>query len=758
MTRAARISGSALLAAWSLLASAPPASAHELKDVSLITAAGQTQVKLSFAAQGSEGDYPLYAQKTDLTKGTLFLSFLETETSLPLGRHPLDAKAPAIEEILLKKVTTPSGKSMLGLEFKFRQAPLGDAVVEPAPKGVLKMMLGKGKGKYAWSLAGSLKAGDAYLSAGAAAPPAHAAAGAKIDKLEKAAQAASPAPAAREEAVRAEPVTPTVPSEPGIPGETAPPGEGTGTAGENAAAPAASSAHATLTEVKMIVTSSQADLLLVLDPPAAPVFRSAKDAKDSSWLVLTLDNAGSALAKKEYALPKNPVYKRIKTMAKGNKLILRVQTAAGEAVQTAPAENGLALSGPVHGPAAPAFKWTSLKPDAKESESVAETTEEPVPSAHEEGQALDAGKGGKGLSSSRIFSVGRGAKAMVMYKDSAALKSAPGPKGTLIRKIAIGEKLVRLDNQAGNLRVAAGNDTGYIKAGEAVYEDELTKVQEKTIQGRIEAKEAMIAAAQAKAAAAEAKAAALKAKQEEKARKAEELALKKAADKAAADSAKALAKAQALEKTQAKAQAKADAKAQALAQAQAKAQPPAEPQDLQAAAAPSAPGAPKTADRNPVPAEPAGDASGANPAGQPAAGGPKLAIADNPELAAKLAQEKLAAEEEKKRIEPEENRVSYNSYGRRDPFIPVEQGSIDNGIDIDQMKVVGIIWQAQQPMAVLEHNREAGVSFTIKEGDPVHNGRVAHITRDAVTFDISEYGISRSYSLKLVSSKEGAKK
>ena len=88
----------------------------------------------------------------------------------------------------------------------------------------------------------------------------------------------------------------------------------------------------------------------------------------------------------------------------------------------------------------------------------------------------------------------------------------------------------------------------------------------------------------------------------------------------------------------------------------------------------------------------------------------------------------------------------------------MEQGSIDNGIDIDQMKVVGIIWQAQQPMAVLEHNREAGVSFTIKEGDPVHNGRVAHITRDAVTFDISEYGISRSYSLKLVSSKEGAKK
>ena len=66
----------------------------------------------------------------------------------------------------------------------------------------------------------------------------------------------------------------------------------------------------------------------------------------------------------------------------------------------------------------------------------------------------------------------------------------------------------------------------------------------------------------------------------------------------------------------------------------------------------------------------------------------------------------------------------------------MEQGGSENGIDIDQMKVVGIIWQSEQPMAVLEHSREAGVSFTIKEGDPVHNGRVARISRDGVSFDI----------------------
>ena len=168
------------------------------------------------------------------------------------------------------------------------------------------------------------------------------------------------------------------------------------------------------------------------------------------------------------------------------------------------------------------------------------------------------------------------------------------------------------------------------------------------------------------------------------------------------------------------------------------------------------PAAPKVPEAEALPAKPA--VIPAPTPGNTAGQAPKLAIADSPELAEKLAREKKQADDEKMRIEPEEKRVTYNSYGRRDPFIPVEAGSTDNGIDIDQMKVVGIIWQASEPLAVLEHVREANVSFTIKQGDPVHNGRVARITREAVTFDISEYGISRSYSLKLVSSKEGTKK
>jgi hypothetical protein len=714
---------SAMIAASSLvlafLAAAP--RAHELKEVSLLTAGGQTHLKLGFSPNGSEGDYPLYFQKTDMEKGTITLSFLETESAYPLGRHPLDGKAPDIAEILLKKITSPSGKSFLGVELKLKQPPVGDVPVQAAPKGVLKVMLGKGKGKFSWSLAKSLKEEDAYLAAGAAAPPP----GAGKPKLSP--EAAAMEAMAREGGFRPEPVTPAEPTEPGIPrSEPASP------EGHDAVAQAPA---AQLLELQLMVTAAQENLSLLFNPPAAPNYTPKRNAKDSSWLELTLDGVTSGLAKKEYAFPKSSVFKRVKVNKVEKGLQLRIQLTAKEDVQITPQEGGLVLSGLGKGDAAPAFKWTSLKPEGLVSESVVESGE-PIKSAHQEGEALEMRKGGtgagpgKGLSSGKIFSLGQGSKTMVLLRDSASLKNAPGEKGKLIRKIPVGEKVEKIENLGTSLRVVSGADTGFIRAADAAFEDELTPVQEKGIRDRIEAKAAKLAAAEARLAAAaakeqarlaaaaakeEARMAAAAAKDAEKARKADELAKKKA-----------------------------DAEAARLAAQQ-------QAQGLQEAQAQARAGAGKQAGTDQ--ANPSMDG-----ASRPSAGGPKLAIADNPELADKLAQEKLAAEEEKKRVEPEENRIAYNSYGRRDPFIPVEQGASDIGIDIDQMKVVGIIWQSQQPMAVLEHNRESGVSFTIKEGDPVHNGRVAHISRDAVTFDISEYGISRSYSLKLVSSKEGAKK
>lgn len=672
------------------------AHAFQLQDISLASNPAQASLRLSFAKAAGEGEYPLYFQKADPSRGTLTLSFLDTETPFPLGRHAVEPANPVVEEILLKRITSPSGKNFLGIELRLKDPPTGEAPVQPQPQGSLRIMLGKGGAtRVAWSLAKSLKSREEYLTAKAEPAPAP----------PKGSAAAPAAPPVAAPSVKAEPA----PKEP-----AAPPASETPATEPSSQAPEPSGdGSVTLKEIRMAVTRSQEDIALVFDPPTStPVHTAQAGPADSTVLELTLDGVASALGRKEYALPRSGLFRRVRIASMNGNLVLRFQRVSADPVHILPQEGGLTLTGGGKGETAVPFKWTSLKPDAAPPQ-VADVSAEPVRSAHEEGAAVDAATGGggrapKGLSSSRVFSLGKGGKSMILLKDSAALKAAPGPKSKVNKKIPLGEKVERIERQGAWIKVVSGSDTGFIRGDQAAYEDEMTEAQVAALQKGMEAAAARIEAAR---------------------KKAELLAAKQAAAAAAKEAA---------------AQAK-TAPNQPMAEAGPDAQvEEAEPVRVAgpAAAAPASKALPASA----LEAEPA------------AKGGPKLSMAENPELADKLAQEKKAAEDEKMRVEPVENRVAYNSYGRRDPFIPVEQGASENGIDIDQMKVVGIIWQAQEPMAVLEHNREAGISFTVKQGDPVHNGRVSRITRDQVTFDISEYGISRSYSLKLVSNKEGTKK
>lgn len=662
------------------------AHAFQLQDISLTSGPAQSALRLSFSNTAGEGDYPLYFQKADPSRGTLTLSFLDTETPFPLGRHAVEPANPVVEEILLKRITSPSGKSFLGIELRLKEPPTSEAPVQPQPQGSLKIILGKGgAAKVAWSLAKALKSREDYLTAKAAPAPAQ--------------PKGPPAPSASVPTVKVEPA-------PKAPAAAAPATEPSTQAPEPSG-----DGSVSLKEIRMAVTRSQEDISLIFNPPTAtPVHTAQAGATDSTILELTLDGVASGLGRKEYVLPRSGLFKRVRIVARNGNLVLRFHRASADPVHILPQEGGLTLTGGGKGESAVPFKWSSLKPDAAPPQ-VADGSADPVQSAHEEGAAVDAatgrgGKSAKGLSSSRIFSLGKGGKSMILLKDSAALKAAPGPKAKVNKKIPLGEKVERIDRQGAWIKVISGSDTGFIRGDQAAYEDEMTEAQITALQRGMEAAAARIEAAR---------------------KKAEILAAKEAAAAAAKEAA---------------AQAKAASKQQ-MADAAADAQvEEAEPVRV----------------AGPAAAAPASKAMSASPAEKPLKGGPKLSMAENPELADKLAQEKKAAENEKMRVEPAENRVAYNSYGRRDPFIPVEQGASENGIDIDQMKVVGIIWQAQEPMAVLEHNRESGVSFTVKQGDPVHNGRVSRITRDQVTFDLVEYGISRSYSLKLVSNKEGTKK
>src|SRR5688500_4712354 len=98
-----------------LAALVPAAGAFELRDIQLAPGPGQGTMKVSFSG-GADGEYRLYFQKVDPSRGTLTLSFLDTETSFPLGRHAVDPGGALAEEILLKRITSPSGKNFLGIE------------------------------------------------------------------------------------------------------------------------------------------------------------------------------------------------------------------------------------------------------------------------------------------------------------------------------------------------------------------------------------------------------------------------------------------------------------------------------------------------------------------------------------------------------------------------------------------------------------------------------------------------------------------
>ena len=95
-----------------------------------------------------------------------------------------------------------------------------------------------------------------------------------------------------------------------------------------------------------------------------------------------------------------------------------------------------------------------------------------------------------------------------------------------------------------------------------------------------------------------------------------------------------------------------------------------------------------------------------------------------------------------------EDRVTYSSFGRRDPFVEIK-GLVEEGINIDQVELVGIIWETEEPMAILAESKNPAISYTVKEGDKILNGKVLKITSTDVLFLIQEFGVSRRYSMGL---------
>jgi len=115
-------------------------------------------------------------------------------------------------------------------------------------------------------------------------------------------------------------------------------------------------------------------------------------------------------------------------------------------------------------------------------------------------------------------------------------------------------------------------------------------------------------------------------------------------------------------------------------------------------------------------------------------------------------------------VAPQDERVTYhyNALGRRDPFQPLLGGGFvgaDEGgnaaPDVGGIKVVGIVWGAEDKFALVEDPR--GNSLVLRQGDKVMNGYVESLKRDAVIVSLTTDGVTQQVTIPLTRKGEQSK-
>jgi hypothetical protein len=101
---------------------------------------------------------------------------------------------------------------------------------------------------------------------------------------------------------------------------------------------------------------------------------------------------------------------------------------------------------------------------------------------------------------------------------------------------------------------------------------------------------------------------------------------------------------------------------------------------------------------------------------------------------------------------PQREVIRYQSFGRRDPFMPLIAENLagyQNGEmpDVETMRLVGVLRGNYDKMVLLEDVE--GYGYILENGDKVKNGYVIEIYSNKVLFQISEFGWSRTVALTM---------
>lgn len=104
------------------------------------------------------------------------------------------------------------------------------------------------------------------------------------------------------------------------------------------------------------------------------------------------------------------------------------------------------------------------------------------------------------------------------------------------------------------------------------------------------------------------------------------------------------------------------------------------------------------------------------------------------------------------------NHVRYVRSGR-DPFMPLIVDSTDEseGANVEQLRLVGVLIDNAEQIALLEDLKNDRKPFALRENDLVNRGKVLKIYKDKVVFLLTEFGISRSYTIRLATNQEAGK-
>jgi hypothetical protein len=91
----------------------------------------------------------------------------------------------------------------------------------------------------------------------------------------------------------------------------------------------------------------------------------------------------------------------------------------------------------------------------------------------------------------------------------------------------------------------------------------------------------------------------------------------------------------------------------------------------------------------------------------------------------------------------------YPSDNRRNPFVSLIGPDVDSGPIFEDLDLMGIIFGGSAGSVATVIDRATEKRYRVRRGDTIGSARVVEIRPDAVVFQVSEFGVTRSETLRI---------